>query len=374
MKRFIETIKSILQFNKLKKTEKGLVFFSENSSYSKVFSPIIFDLINKGIKVTFISSDKNDTLFKIKNLNFKAFYISQVLGQILMLNYISCKNLVLTMPDLDTFHIKKSLKCQNYIYIFHSPVSTNMIYRNKAFFSYDKIFCLGQHHYQELSEYKNKFKLEKMTLYKAGYPKIDSLADEYLKEGKIVKKKITIAPSWGKKNILNYNIQKIIKKLLHNGYTINFRPHYQMLKFNKYQIESIKKEFFNNPNFFIENKNDSFEKVLESEFLITDWSGIGMEFSFITERPVIFINTEKKINNSNFNDIDAIPLEDSIREKIGVIVEPNESEKIEEILINFENHKNLFKSEIIKQRDKSLYNFRNSKDFIVNKLIELEKN
>ena len=65
-----------------------------------------------------------------------------------------------------------------------------------------------------------------------------------------------------------------------------------------------------------------------------------MEFSFITERPVIFINTEKKINNSNFNDIDAIPLEDSIREKIGVIVEPNESEKIEEILINFENYTN----------------------------------
>ena len=46
------------QFNKLKKTEKGLVFFSENSSYSKVFSPIIFDLISKGIKVTFISSTK----------------------------------------------------------------------------------------------------------------------------------------------------------------------------------------------------------------------------------------------------------------------------------------------------------------------------
>ena len=39
-----------------------------------------------------------------------------------------------------------------------------------------------------------------MTLYKAGYPKIDSLADEYLKEGKIIKK-ITIAPSWEKKYI-----------------------------------------------------------------------------------------------------------------------------------------------------------------------------
>lgn len=373
MKRIIETLKSVFEFNKLKNTEKGLVFFSENSSYSKVFSPIIFNLINKGLKVTFISSDKSDDLFKIKNINFKKFYISQTLGQILMLNYISCKNLILTMPDLDTFHIKKSINCQNYIYLFHSLVSTNMIYRNRAFFSYDKIFCLGQHHYQELNEYKNKFKLKRMHLFKAGYPKIDLLVDEYLKEKKIIKKKITIAPSWGKKNILNYNIQKVIKTLLLKNYIINFRPHYQMLKFNKKMIDVIQKEFSNDPNFVIEIKNDTFEKVLESEFLITDWSGIGMEFSFITERPVIFINTEKKINNLKFNDIDAIPLEESIREKIGVIVEPNELDKIEKVLTTFQNNQNLFKSEIVKQREKNLYNFRNSKEYITDKLIELEK-
>ena len=146
-----------------------------------------------------------------------------------------------------------------------------------------------------------------------------------------------------------------------------------MLKFNKKMIDVIQKEFFNNPNFVIENKNDTFEKVLESEFLITDWSGIGMEFSFITERPVIFINTEKKINNLKFNDINAIPLEESIREKIGVIVEPNELDKIEEVLTTFQNNQNLFKSEIVKQREKNLYNFRNSKEYITDKLIELEK-
>ena len=37
-----------------------------------------------------------------------------------------------------------------------------------------------------------------MHLFKVGYPKIDLLVDEYLKEKKN-KKKITIAPSWGKK-------------------------------------------------------------------------------------------------------------------------------------------------------------------------------
>ena len=87
MKNFIETIKNIFEFNKLTKAEKGIVFFSENSSYQKVFSPLIFDLINKDVKVTFIT-DKSDILFKIKNSNFKCFYVSPILGQILLQLYI----------------------------------------------------------------------------------------------------------------------------------------------------------------------------------------------------------------------------------------------------------------------------------------------
>ena len=34
-----------------------------------------------------------------------------------------------------------------------------MIYRNKAFINYDTL-CVGEHHYMELNDYKDKFNLK----------------------------------------------------------------------------------------------------------------------------------------------------------------------------------------------------------------------
>ena len=64
-------------------------------------------------------SDKNDFFYTYKNKNLKSFYISKTIGQIILLNNISCKNLILTMPDLENYHIKKSKNCSNYLYLFH---------------------------------------------------------------------------------------------------------------------------------------------------------------------------------------------------------------------------------------------------------------
>ena len=136
------------------------MFFSENSNYYNVFENIVLKLLKNKIKITYITSDKNDVILNLKNDYIKSFYISKTIGQILLLNNISCENLIMTMPDLGNFHIKKSKYCKNYIYLFHSPVSTNMIYRNKAFINYDTILCVGEHHYIELNDYKDKFNLK----------------------------------------------------------------------------------------------------------------------------------------------------------------------------------------------------------------------
>ena len=75
---------------------------------------------------------------------------------------------------------------------------------------------------------------------------------------------------------------------------MNLRPHSNIQK-NDYEIlKSIIKKNKHNANFKIENSNETFKEYLRSEYLITDWSGIGLEFAFVTERPVIFIDTEKK--------------------------------------------------------------------------------
>ena len=63
MKDLVRTIKSILNFFKLSKTFRNYVFFSENSNYYNVFENIVLKLLKNKIKITYITSDKNDVIF-----------------------------------------------------------------------------------------------------------------------------------------------------------------------------------------------------------------------------------------------------------------------------------------------------------------------
>ena len=54
---------------------------------------------------------------------------------------------------------------------------------------------------------------------------------------------------------------------------------------------------------------------------MTDWSGIALEYFMIKKKPIIFIDTKKKILNKKYNEKTyKTPLEVSIRNKIGLIV------------------------------------------------------
>ncbi len=369
MNNFFETIKSIYLFFKLSIDDRKFVFFSENKNYTDIFRPIIEKFLHNNINIIYLTSDKNDFFYTFKNKNLKSFYISKTIGQIILLNNINCKNLILTMPDLENYHIKKSKYCSNYSYIFHSPVSTNMIYKNKAFFHYDKIFCVGEHHFSEISEYKEKYSLNNLEIIKAGYPKFDQLYSKFSIHEKIFKKKkITIAPSWGKKNIINKNLLNYLEILLKKNYEVNLRPHIQSFKYNKKILDEIESKLSNNVNFKLEKGNFSFKEVFESEFLITDWSGIALEYAFITKRPILFVNTPKKINNKFFNDISSEPIEIKIREKIGAVIEESDLNNIDDYLKQLHINKN-FKEEIIAAKKKFIYNFQNSSNYIFNKLL-----
>ena len=366
---FFKSLKSLINFHSLENLEKQIIFYSENSSYTNVFHSIIFNLLKKNIKVIYVTSDKNDFFFNYNHECLKTFFISKLIGQIIFLNYIKCKNLILTLPDLENYYIKKSKSCKKYSYLFHSPVSVHMIYRDKAFFNYDEIFCVGQHQFDELDKYKNKYNLKNLNLIKAGYPKLDYLFEKYHKAD-FEKNKISVAPSWGKKNILDLDLKQTFEKILTQGYSINFRPHFQMFRNNNKKILMLKKKFENNKKFYFEDKNIEFSNIVDSEFLVTDWSGIGIEFAFITERPVLFIDVPKKVNNIKYNDLDIIPLEEKIREQIGIIIKPLEFNNLNHYLNILKNDKEKFKVNIQKNRDEYIYNFKNSSDLITQKILE----
>ena len=63
-------------------------------------------------------------------------------------------------------------------------------------------------------------------------------------------KRILIAPSWGKKNLINVCGLTLTNELLKENYEIVLRPHPRSLIEDKETIKEIKRSFLSNPKFF----------------------------------------------------------------------------------------------------------------------------
>ena len=85
-----------------------------------------------------------------------------------------------------------------------------------------------------------------------------------------------------------------------------------------------------------------------------------MEYPFVFERPVIFIDVPKKILNSNADDIGIKPIEIEIRKEIGHIISPEKIEQIPELIIKIKKDNLRFGKEIKILRSNIVYNIENS--------------
>ena len=289
------------------------------------------------------------------------FYVNKLIPFIFP--FINTKVLVMTMADLDQFHIKRSTNNVNHIYLFHSTQSSHVQYNKGAFDCYDTIFCVGPHHVNEIRKTEDVYSLTPKNLINVGYSWLEDLEKNYEKisrEEKNDKVKILIAPSWGDGNILETCIDVILEELLLHQYEIMVRPHPEFIKREYKALLELKEKYCDNENFILDMKLKSSNNIFDSTILITDWSGIATEFAWGMYKPVIFINTTKKIHNEEYEKINIIPLEDRIRNLLGPVLNTedciNISQKVQNVL--FKNEEN--KDSLIKLRNENIFNWGQS--------------
>tara|TARA_Y100000590_G_scaffold428269_1_gene539375 strand:- start:777 stop:1319 length:543 start_codon:yes stop_codon:yes gene_type:complete len=152
-----------------------------------------------------------------------------------------------------------------------------------------------------------------------------------------------MTPTYGKDNFLEICGIEIIDILLETDFKVLLRPHFRIFQETPDLIDKINKKFQNHKNFRLEEGVISKEDFHSSKCLISDWSGISMEYAFVFERPVIYIDVPQKIMNDEMEKISLIPLEVSIREKIGFLVDTKKLDQLPEIIndINNENSKQI---------------------------------
>lgn len=376
--KFIDSLKGYLKIKKEKNLD--VVFYSESKSYYVNFKHIIEELVANKIKVYYVTSSIDDKVFSMESEYFKPVYIGSNLFVILFFNYLKANMLITTLPDINTFHLKRSSNVKNMIYVHHSMASMNMIYLPKAFESYDTIFCTGPYHELEAREMEEEYNSKKKTLIKAGYPALDDFMnqyEEYCKTHDNENKKntvITIAPSWQKDNIIDLCANELIEKLLDCNYTVKLRPHPETLKYEKSKIDSIVNIYKNNKNFILDNSPGNFESYLETDVMITDWSFTVYKYTFTTFKPVVFINTPIKVRNNNYKNYKNIPVDISWRREVGVEVGMDDIRNIGNIIKEVLANRHLLGDKIRAFRAQNIYNIGKSGKICADYIKELLDN
>ena len=367
------------KFNELDLDERSIVFYSESSVILYPYvEEIIKELEKRDQKICYVTSSKDDPILKNENKNIKVFYIGDWYKRTKFFLGLKVKVLIMTMPDLGNYHIKRSKVFPvHYIYTCHSMQSMHMAYRKGAYDQFDSIFCVGPYQIQEICATEQLYNLKQKNLVECGYGLLDKLIrlrssfpqQNFLSKNN--KKNVLIASSWGKQNLLKSVGVELVKILLDAGYHVTVRPHPMTIKNSPEIIKQIKEKFEENPDFILDTNTSSFDQLFSSYALITDWSGIAHEYAFVCERPVIFVDTPKKANNKEYEKIHLVPFEISIRDKIGELISIQNLESIPERIEFLYGHVTEFKSKIEKIRNDAVFNIGKSGQVAADEIIRI---
>ena len=361
---FKSELNDLKKFENLDQTEKQIVFYSENQDSMFIFKSLIDELINQDITICYVTSSKDDPNLKSSNEKIKTFCIGEGIMRTKFFLNLKADILIMTMPDLGISYVKRSkVYPVHYVFMFHAIASTHLVYKKNAFDNYDSILCVGNFQINEIRSREKLYKLDAKNLIETGYSHLDNLMKKYSTNKQIPINdpiQVLIAPSWSDDGLFETAIEKNISILLDSGFKVTLRPHPMTQKKSEKKINFLNQKFSSNSNFILEKNIPNFDSFMKSDIMITDWSGAAIEYAFTLERPVLYIDVPKKIHNPDYEELPEIPLEISIRDKIGEIISLSDMEVLPEKIQILCQNPDIIKSKIQKIRGELIGNLGNS--------------
>lgn len=285
-------------------------------------------MVTYELPVVYVTSDPDDPRVDDHDPQMTVYSIRDTLAT--FLPKVDSPVFLTTMPDLDSFHIKRP-QASTVTYAFHSLNSIHMAYRTGAFDAYDVFFCTGPHHTEELTRYFEQIGKTGYDLREVGYPKLDGIAAAYRTYEKVHPDETTvlIAPSWGTHNVLAADGAGLVGALADSGYRVVVRPHPAFFE-SIYPdgakiISDLERQFGDRPNVVFETSIASENSFMEADLMISDWSGAALEYALGTERPVLAIDLPPKVNNPEWEHLGMVPFEDRMRAEIGRVIPPGDA-------------------------------------------------
>lgn len=358
--------------------EMKLMFFSEQSGFYKYYKKIIEAILeNSNLDIHYVTCDPNDAVFEMNNPRIIPYYVDNTKLIPLMMK-VEADVVVMTSPDLEKYHIKRSKVRRDVEYIFteHGCTSLTMGYRTGALDYFNTIFAISPIQAREVRAMESVRNTQRKRVIRVGYGLIDDMIESYqgLETKENEKTTVLIAPSYQEDNILDSCLDPMLESLLDKDCRVVVRPHPQYIRRFPVRMKEIMDKYKDRmgEDFSIETDFSSNVTVYTADVVITDWSAIGCEFSFTTDKPTLYVNTQMKVVNSEWEKYGITPADILVRDVIGKSISKEDTADTYDIVKELVESQDDYKEQIADLKEKYFYNLGHSgeagADYIIRRI------
>lgn len=276
-----------------KQSYKPYVIYCEGKQYINVFKPIVEEFEARKIPLEYYTSASDDPFLNEKFEYVHAEFIGEGNAAFLKLRMLQAGVVLMTTPGLQVYQLKRSKKVKHYSHILHAASDATM-YRLFGIDYFDSILLTGDYQKNDIRILEKQRNLPEKELVSVGCTyldvyktRIDSIQPEENKPFTVL-----VSPSWGKSALLSKYGEKLLDPLLATGWRIIVRPHPQTKKSEPEVLERLTEKYKNSKNIEWDFERENVYSMKKADIMISDFSGIIYDFTFLCDKPVIYVNSE----------------------------------------------------------------------------------
>lgn len=269
-----------------------VVIFSDHKRYWNVFEGICDELEKRKVQCHYMTCSPDDPALSKPYQYINTEFIGEGNKGFARLNLMKAGICLATTPGLDVLQWKRSKDVDWYAHIYHA-VDDSRGYRMFALDYYDAVLATGPVQIPTIRQLEQMRGTKEKEIVTVGCMPLDVMLEKaaHFKPANKERRTVLLAPSWGPSSILNRFGETIIDSLLATGYKIIIRPHPQSKLSEKEMLDRLMGKYPESDSLSWNFDNDNFNVLSESDIMISDYSGVMFDYSFIFDRPFIYADT-----------------------------------------------------------------------------------
>ncbi len=358
--------------------KNAIVFYSEGARYWNTFKPVLEAMDAMGEKAVYLTSGRDDPGLSHPFAHVTARFIGTGNRAYAAMNMLEAAVCVMTTPGLDVLQIRRSPGVAHYAHLVHSPTDA-ALYKLYSFDYFDSVLCSGEHQMRSIRFLESLRGTPPKQLLRTGCLYMDALADERdamrsapaapgespasgrrpasgggSASGPV---RVLLAPTWGANGLLCRFGLSLLAPMAEAGFRLTIRPHPQSAVSEPELLETLEAALRGYRNVAWDRAVSPLPAMLDSDVLVSDFSGVVFDYAFVLERPVVTIAAAMDTRGMEAGDLPYPAWELTVLPDLGASIDAGNVRDLPEVIASLPPPEECI-PRIRALRENSLFNYR----------------